>query len=145
MIAGLAAKRRGQNQFRAIETTIDQFRSATMNAFADELIALNETFHDQIHAASECRYLARMKKPYDAGIRRIIHVGSSEREKALVEHVVIGAAMNSGQSDEAERAMRDHVARSGNTYLKMVSIKQEGNHDAIVKLRNALRGISAFC
>lgn len=132
MIARFAAKRCGHNEIRTIETTIDQMHSATKNASADDLIALNEAFHDQIHGASECRYLAKMierQKFYDASIRRIIHEDLSEREKALAEHIAIATAITSGRSDEAERAMRDHVVRSGNIYMKMVFNKQEGKRD----------------
>ncbi|MGV1754431.1 FCD domain-containing protein [Agrobacterium sp. CG674] len=53
MIARLAAKRCGQNDIQAIERTIDHMRFATMNVSADELIELNETFHDHIHAVSQ--------------------------------------------------------------------------------------------
>lgn len=123
MIARLAAKRVTQDAVRALEQTIDRMRTASLNAAADDLIELNETFHDQIHTASKCRYLARMierQRFYDASIRRIIHLDPSERAKALAEHVAIATAIISGESDEAERAMRDHVMRSGNTYLSMV-------------------------
>ena len=123
MIARLAAKRITQDAVRALEQTIDKMRTASLNAAADDLIELNETFHDQIHAASECRYLARMierQRFYDASIRRIIHLDPSECAKALAEHVAIATAIISGESDEGERAMRDHVIRSGNTYLSMV-------------------------
>ncbi len=129
MIARLAAKRLQPNAVEALQHTIEQMRIATTDAAADELIALNETFHDQIHIASKCRYLSRMierQRFYDAGIRRVIHSDPSERAKALTEHTDIATAIISGQSDEAERAMRDHVVRSGDTYLSIIFKKLGG-------------------
>jgi DNA-binding GntR family transcriptional regulator len=129
MIARLAAKRISRDAIHALEQTIGRMRTASSNAAADDLIELNETFHDQIHVVSECRYLARMierQRFYDAGIRRIIHMDPSERQKALAEHSNIAAAIIAGQSDDAEKAMRDHVMRSGNSYLSMVfSMREE--------------------
>lgn len=127
MIARLAAKRLKTDAIEALEHTVDLMRTATANAEADDLITLNETFHDQIHVASECPYLARMierQQFYDASIRRVIHLDPSERAKALAEHVDIVAAIISGNSDQAERVMRDHVVRSGDTYLSIVFNRQ---------------------
>jgi DNA-binding GntR family transcriptional regulator len=128
MIARLAAKRINQDAIHALEHTIVRMRTASSNAAADDLIELNETFHDQIHVASECRYLAKMierQRFYDASIRRIIHMDPSERANALEEHSDIAAAIISGDSDHAEKAMRDHVMRSGNSYLSRIFSKRE--------------------
>ncbi|WP_407026621.1 hypothetical protein [Agrobacterium rosae] len=43
----------------------------------------------------------------------------------MAEHIDIAAAIIAGKSDEAERAMRDHVIGSGNTYLSTVFNKRE--------------------
>jgi len=128
MIAHLAAKRISRDEAGRIEATIGLMTAATRAGSADELIALNETFHDQIHVSSRCQYLARMierQQFYDASIRRVIHSDPQERDKALSEHIAIAEAIISGNSDKAERVMRDHVVRSGETYLKIVFKKNE--------------------
>ncbi|MEK1893721.1 MAG: GntR family transcriptional regulator [Rhizobium sp.] len=128
MIAHLAAKRISKNEAETIEAIVAQMKTATAAGSPDELIALNETFHDQIHVSSRCKYLARMierQQFYDASIRRVIHSDPQERDKALSEHAAIAAAIISGNSDKAERVMRDHVVRSGETYLKIVFEKNE--------------------
>ncbi|WP_178119191.1 GntR family transcriptional regulator [Agrobacterium rubi] len=130
MIAHLAAKRLAPEARHALERTIEKMQSATAEGGVDELIALNETFHDQIHVASQCRYLAKMierQRFYDASIRRVIHLDPSECTKALEEHTHIAQAIIAGKSDRAERAMRDHVMRSGATYLKMIFDKTGGD------------------
>lgn len=128
MIAHLAAKRITKDDAAKIDATVALMQKATESGLADELIALNETFHDQIHVASRCQYLSRMierQQFYDASIRRVIHSDPQERDKALAEHSAIAAAIISGNSDQAERTMRDHVVRSGETYLSIIFKKKE--------------------
>lgn len=54
MIARLAAKRLKTDAVEGLEKTVNQMRIASSNAAADDLITLNEMFHDQIHAAFDC-------------------------------------------------------------------------------------------
>ncbi|MFK3781653.1 GntR family transcriptional regulator [Agrobacterium sp. NPDC089420] len=128
MIAHLAAKRIGKDEARILEEIVVRMNKATEEGIADDLIALNETFHEKIHIASRCQYLSRMierQQFYDASIRRIIHSDPLERDKALAEHTAIALAIISNDSDRAERVMRDHVVRSGDTYLDIVFKKNE--------------------
>jgi DNA-binding GntR family transcriptional regulator len=130
MIAHLAAKRLDPDTRRMLEQTIERMQVATDGGGVDDLIGLNETFHDQIHLASQCRYLAKMierQRFYDASIRRIIHLDPDECAKALEEHRSIAQAIIGGETERAEKAMRDHVMRSGATYLKMVFDKKGGD------------------
>ncbi|MBP1849297.1 GntR family transcriptional regulator [Rhizobium halophytocola] len=123
MIGHLAAKRISDDACQALQATVRLMEAATSSGNADELIALNETFHDQIHRASRCDYLARLierQQFYDASIRRIIHSDPAERERALAEHRAIAEAIVARNSDGAERCMRDHVVRSGDIYLSIV-------------------------
>ncbi|EJJ25227.1 transcriptional regulator [Rhizobium sp. CF142] len=128
MIAHLAAKRITKEEARKLSDTVALMKAATADGVADDLIALNETFHEQIHIASRCQYLSRMierQQFYDASIRRVIHSDTKERDKALAEHTAIAVAIVSNDSDKAERVMRDHVVRSGETYLTIVFRKKE--------------------
>lgn len=123
MIGRLAARRMSEDSKPTLKATVSLMEAATASGNADELIALNETFHDQIHRASRCQYLVRLierQQFYDASIRRIIHSDPAEREKALHEHSAIAAAIIDGDAERAEKQMRDHVVRSGETYLSIV-------------------------
>ncbi|MDK1494335.1 GntR family transcriptional regulator [Sinorhizobium sp. 7-81] len=129
MIGHLAAKRISAEAAEALKATVKLMEAATSSGNADELITLNETFHDQIHKASRCQYLARLierQQFYDASIRRIIHSDPAEREKALREHTAIATAIVAGDVEGAEKQMRDHVVRSGETYLSIVFGSKEG-------------------
>lgn len=128
MIARLAARRIGSQAKSELRATADLMKKATATGDADRLIELNETFHDQIHRGSRCGYLAKLierQQFYDANIRRVIHLDPAERQEALDEHLSIAQAIVTGDADLAERLMRDHVVRSGETYLNIVFGKQE--------------------
>jgi DNA-binding GntR family transcriptional regulator len=122
MIAHLAARRIDDAARRSLEVTMAAMTEATKE-LDDRLIALNEQFHDQIHKASECLYLGKLierQRFYDAGTRRIIHSDPEEKARALAEHNAIGRAIIERDIEGAERAMRDHVVRSGDHYLRLV-------------------------
>ncbi|MGH0348826.1 GntR family transcriptional regulator [Sinorhizobium meliloti] len=128
MIAHLAAKRIEKDEIQKLQEIVTRMANATEHGIADDLISLNETFHEQIHIASRCQYLSRMierQQFYDGSIRRVIHSDPLECDKALAEHTSIAAAIISNDSDKAERVMRDHVVRSGETYLNIVFKKKE--------------------
>jgi DNA-binding GntR family transcriptional regulator len=128
MLGHLAAKRLTPAAAIDLRTTVNRMTEATRSGGPDDLIALNETFHEQIHTASRCQYLSRLierQQFYDASIRRVIHSDPKEREKALLEHVSIADAIISGDVELSERTMRDHVVRSGETYLNIVFHKKE--------------------
>lgn len=123
MIARLAARRIDGDGRTALQQTMAAMAAASGEADPDRLIALNEQFHDQIHKASECLYLGKLierQRFYDASTRRIIHSDPQEKAQALAEHTAIGQAINGGDADGAERAMRDHVVRSGENYIRRV-------------------------
>jgi DNA-binding GntR family transcriptional regulator len=129
MIAHLAARRLSPSAGPDLRATVDLMTTATASGAADDLIALNETFHEQVHVASQCQYLARMierQQFYDASIRRVIHSNPAERELALGEHAAIAEAIIAGDIEKSERVMRDHVVRSGQTYLDIVFKSKEG-------------------
>ncbi|HWU17966.1 MAG TPA: GntR family transcriptional regulator [Devosia sp.] len=123
MIAHLAARRIDPEGIAALKTIVAAMTEASSAGDADRLIALNEAFHEQIHVASHCVYLARLierQRFYDEGTRRIIHSDPDERARALAEHSLIAETIAAGQVEAAERAMRDHVVRSGEHYLGLV-------------------------
>jgi DNA-binding GntR family transcriptional regulator len=64
--------------------------------------------------------LIERQRFYDAGTRRIIHSDPEEKARALAEHRAICGAIVDRDIEGAERAMRDHVVRSGDHYLRLV-------------------------
>lgn len=123
MIAHLAAKRIEKPASEELMGIADRMAEATVSADADSLIALNEKFHEHIHRSSRCGYLAKLierQQFYDASIRRVIHMDTDERKRALEEHTSIARAIVTGDADLAERQMRNHVVRSGEIYLSIV-------------------------
>lgn len=129
MIAHLAARRIDPEGIAALKTIVAAMTEASSAGDADRLIELNEAFHEQIHVASHCVYLARLierQRFYDEGTRRIIHSDPDERARALAEHSLIAETIAAGQVEAAERAMRDHVVRSGEHYLGLVFSERAG-------------------
>lgn len=123
MIARLAAQRIDEAGRESLRAAIADMTKATAGEDPDLLIARNEAFHDRIHRASECLYLGGLigrQRLYDASARRVIHSDGAEKALALAEHTGIGTAILTGDIDEAERTMRNHVMRSGEVYIRLV-------------------------
>ncbi|SEP63692.1 transcriptional regulator, GntR family [Devosia sp. YR412] len=129
MIAHLAARRVDDAGRTALRQIMVSMAVASDGIDPDPLIAFNEQFHEQIHRTSECLYLGKLierQRFYDASTRRIIHSDPQEKAQALAEHTAIGEAIIAHDIDGAERAMRDHVVRSGENYIRLVF----GNSDS---------------
>ncbi|CAH1653687.1 GntR family transcriptional regulator [Hyphomicrobiales bacterium] len=121
MIARLAAARITDDALATIRGITEGMKKATQSGAVSRLIELNEAFHDAIHAASGCHYLKRLlvgQLIYDKTARRFLLSDVDERGRALVEHLAIFAALEARDEDGAERAMRDHIVRSGKQHVQ---------------------------
>lgn len=121
MIARMAAQRIDNRSAAELEKTIGQMAAATLAGDVEQLIALNEEFHDAIHVISGCGYIQRLligQRVYVHTARYLILGDADERGRALDEHRAIYAALAARDSDGAERAMRDHVVRSARQHVK---------------------------
>lgn len=128
-IAQLAARRHADGEGAALGAILDAMRQATTDGEPEELITLNETFHNHIHVMARSKYLGRLtdrQQLYDSGARRVIHLDPDERQRALSEHVTIGDAIIARNADRAASTMRDHVLRSGESYLNLVFKNKQG-------------------
>jgi DNA-binding GntR family transcriptional regulator len=128
-IAQLAARRISDGERAALRAILDAMRDATERGGPEDLIALNERFHDCIHAIARTKYLGQLtdrQQVYDSGARRVIHLDPGERQQALAEHTAIGEAIIAGDASRAERGMRDHVLRAGESYLNLVFKTKQG-------------------
>lgn len=117
MAAGLAATHvgRGDNRKR-LEKMKDAWRHD--DVLNNELTHMekNVPFHEAIIAMSGNQRLARMLKPLQIPGYRIQYLKLLDRpfrELSAQEHVAIADAILAGDSDLAERLMRQHVRRSG--------------------------------
>lgn len=122
-IAQLAARRIADDERPGLAAILEDMKRATESGGPQDLIGLNERFHDRIHTIARTQYLGQLtdrQQVYDSGARRIIHLNTEERQRALSEHVAIGEAIIARNPAEAEAQMRQHVLRAGESYLNLV-------------------------
>lgn len=128
MIARQAATRITKEMLATLRDIAEDMRQATKDGAVRRIIALNEAFHDAIHTASGCSYLQRLlagQLVYDKATRRFLLNDPEERKRALQEHLSILAALEASDEDKAERAMRDHVVRSGRQHVTTAFARRE--------------------
>lgn len=121
MIARMAAQRIDAEGTVRLGAIVDAMALATTAGEVETLIALNEQFHDGIHAISGCRYLQRLtegQRIYVHTARAIILGDADERARAFGEHRAIFNALVARNPDEAERTMREHVVRSAQQHVR---------------------------
>jgi DNA-binding GntR family transcriptional regulator len=121
MMARMAAARIEETGIERLAAIVDRMTEATAASATDDLITLNELFHDAIHEISRCRYLQRIlvgQRIYDHAARQFILSDPAERIRALREHRTIFEALTRRDADAAERDMRDHVVRSARQHVK---------------------------
>ena len=123
MIARQAAKHIEKSHVLRLSETLEQMKSALLVADLDELIALNEKFHDAIHEASGCQYLRRLQsnqRMYNHETRLLVLAEAHERERSFHEHTAIFEAINLRDQDLAEKRMREHVMTAGEEHVRRV-------------------------
>jgi DNA-binding GntR family transcriptional regulator len=132
MIAREAALRASHDDIERIDRCIAEMNEATSAGAVEQLIALNEKFHDAIHLASACGYLVSLldgQRMYDRATRFGLLTDSTERSHALREHRAIARALASGDADLAELAMREHIIRSGRQHIATAfGAESKGEH-----------------
>ena len=127
-IARLAAQRITASEKPVLEAILGDMRRATRDSGAEELVRLNEVFHNHIRSVARANYLRLLndrQEVYDSNARRVIHSNPAERERALTEHDAIGRAVIAQDAKAAETAMKAHVLRAGETYLDLVFRKDK--------------------
>jgi len=137
MIARIAASRIDESGVQRLAAIIEKMIEATDASATEDLIALNELFHDAIHEISRCNYLQRIlvgQRVYVHTARQFILSDPAERLRALREHRAIFDALARHDSDTAEREMRDHVVRSGRQHVKAAfenRVQPQAEHAAV--------------
>ncbi|WP_136684222.1 GntR family transcriptional regulator [Falsirhodobacter xinxiangensis] len=127
-IARLAAQRITDADIPALQQVLDEMRRATADGGVEDLIRLNEVFHDLIRSVARANYLRVLndrQDVYDSGARRVIHMDPRERQQAFDEHSAVGAAVIARDPAGAEAAMKAHVLRAGESFLTLVFSKEK--------------------
>jgi DNA-binding GntR family transcriptional regulator len=136
MIARMAATRIDDSAVERLRAIVEQMAEATAASATDDLITLNEFFHDAIHEISRCNYLHRIlvgQRVYVHTARKFILSDPAERIRALAEHRAIFNALARRDSEAAEREMRDHVIRSARQHVKAAfenRVQRQADHTA---------------
>lgn len=123
MIAREAARRASDDDLAGLDHHVAEMGDATQAGAVEQLILLNERFHDAIQVASGCAYLASLldgQRMYDHAARIALLGDPAERKRALREHRAIARALADRDADRAEAAMRDHIIRSGHQHIETV-------------------------
>lgn len=123
IIARQAAKHGAEEAFDGLRSIIEEMRGAVASGDVQDLIALNEKFHDAIHEASGCEYLRRLQnaqRMYDHAARVTVLSREEVRRASFLEHEAIMQAIVTRDTDRAERLMREHIVLAGNTHIELV-------------------------
>ncbi|QWK92477.1 GntR family transcriptional regulator (plasmid) [Gemmobacter fulvus] len=123
IIARQAAKHGTEADFDGLRAVIKDMRLAVEAADTQELIVLNERFHDAIHDASGCEYLRRLQnaqRMYDHAARITVLSREEVRRASFAEHEQIMQAIVARDEDKAERLMREHIVSAGKTHIELV-------------------------
>jgi DNA-binding GntR family transcriptional regulator len=119
-ITYLAAERATPSMHDVMAALVVRMSEATQAGDVDMLIESNAAFHEAIHRASGCAYLRQIllgQAVYDDLTRAELMRNPDERMLAFTEHAAIQRFIAERDATRAERAMYDHVVRSGRLYL----------------------------
>lgn len=123
VIARIAAQRITAEQRAGIGTLITEMERATADGILEEVVALNERFHNAIGAVACCDYLqSRLdsQRMYDQARRIAVLGDAEERQAGFEEHRAIFEAIAAHQPDLAESRMQAHILRSARNFLHHV-------------------------
>ncbi|GHC77020.1 GntR family transcriptional regulator [Limoniibacter endophyticus] len=123
IIARQAAKHASEEAFDQLRSVIEEMRLVVEAGSINELIGLNERFHDAVHEASGCDYLRRLQnaqRTYNHAARKTVLSREDVRRASFLEHEAIMKAIVTRNEDEAERLMREHILLAGKTHIELV-------------------------
>lgn len=123
IIARQAAKHAPEEAFSVLRGVVEKMRAALESGNVEQLIVLNEEFHDAIHEASGCEYLRRLQnaqRTYDHAARVTVLSREEVRQASFHEHEAIMKAIVARNEDDAERLMRQHIVDAGKTHIELV-------------------------
>ncbi|MDQ6600944.1 GntR family transcriptional regulator [Bacillus salipaludis] len=128
LAAGLFAEKGDAAEIKKVRQAVDDMEEALLTSDNKLYVNANSVFHDTILEGANNSKLSYMLNlmlnqiPYNRYV--FITIGDpARREKSLNEHKVILAAIENGDREKAEKAMREHVRASGEVLRKDIEKK----------------------
>lgn len=135
MCGRLAARRITHEELVALREALARCETSARQGDPDEYYYENERFHHCVYTAShndfladEAHQLKQRLKPY----RRLQLQVRHRMDSSLSEHGEIVAAIEAGDSQRAEQALRDHVLIQGERFSDFVASVQKLNGKAVL-------------
>jgi DNA-binding GntR family transcriptional regulator len=120
LAARLAARHATPEEIRVLRDMVDQDRQLVGDPAA--LSRANKRFHKQIHLASHNRFLVQQLDLVHRSMALLATTSLAAEGRgtgALAEHEAIVAAIEAGDGDAADAALRDHISKAYMTRLKL--------------------------
>ena len=120
LAARLAARHATPEEIRVLRDMLEQDRKLVGDPAA--LSRANKRFHKQIHLASHNRFLVQQLDLVHRSMALLATTSLAAEGRgtgALAEHEAIVAAIEAGDGDAADAALRDHISKSYMTRLKL--------------------------
>ncbi|MBB3712219.1 DNA-binding GntR family transcriptional regulator [Limimaricola variabilis] len=126
LAARLAARHAAPEEVRVLRDMLEADQALVNDP--DALARANRRFHKQIHLASHNRFLVRQLDLVHRSMALLASTSLAAEGRgrgALEEHAAIVAAIEAGDGDAADRALRDHISHAFVTRLKLDAAKVE--------------------
>ncbi|NBT32218.1 MAG: GntR family transcriptional regulator, partial [Rhodobacteraceae bacterium] len=120
LAARLAARHATPEEIRVLRDMLEQDRKLVGDPAA--LSRANKRFHKQIHLASHNRFLVQQLDLVHRSMALLATTSLAAEGRgtgALGEHEAIVAAIEAGDGDAADAALRDHISKAYMTRLKL--------------------------
>lgn len=124
LAASLAARHATPEEIRVLRDMLEEDRTLIGNPTA--LARANRRFHKQIHLASHNRFLQQQLDMVHRSMALLATTSLAVDGRgagALDEHAAIVRAIEAGDSDAADRALRNHISQAFITRLKLDAAK----------------------
>lgn len=124
LAASLAARHATPEEIRVLRDMLEEDRTLIGNPTA--LARANRRFHKQIHLASHNRFLQQQLDMVHRSMALLATTSLAVDGRgagALDEHTAIVRAIEAGDSDAADRALRNHISQAFITRLKLDAAK----------------------
>ncbi len=120
LAARLAAKHAAPEEVRVLLDMLEADRA--LMADPQALARANRRFHRQIHLASHNRFLVQQLDLVHRSMALLAStslVAEGRPERALEEHAAVVRAIEAGDGEAADRALREHISRAFMTRLRL--------------------------
>ena len=128
LAARLASRHATPEEIRVLRDMVEADRKLIGNP--DALSRANRRFHKQIHLASHNRFLVKQLDLVHRSMALLATTSLAAEGRgtgALEEHQAIVAAIEAGDGDGADKAVREHISKAFMTRLKLDAASVERN------------------